>query len=337
MILDLQRFIASESAAWKRMEEILAEYEAKLPAAKLVLASANSVRSRIRVLNIERKRLQEKGPSEGEQQADPVLLAAKTAYRAIEHAFDEAPEADKAAIRGALSTAVSDRDAAYASLHARLVQGIDDKIEAEEKALSDARKFISDVKEGHAQLKEARKLRSALRRIMAAIGAGFAREPSVVLATNNIMEPHGGCDNVLRIFEGDPHFSNYFALDEFSGRTLHNGKVVTDNMEALLAAMIARVYEINNVPKGNVHDMAEVMAERNVFNSVQRYLESSKWDGVERLKNLLKGTMLDRTGREVEPKPVGREKFFGIAQLEAEYARNRGAWDALIGAQRAHG
>lgn len=98
-------------------------------------------------------------------------------------------------------------------------------------------------------------------------------------------------DNMLLILEYDPLLKRKLAFDEFANRGLVLGslpwdgrierRIWTDVDDAGLRHYMERAYGLTG--KEKLFDAATLIAHKNKFNDVQKYLTSLSWDGVKRL------------------------------------------------------
>jgi len=68
-------------------------------------------------------------------------------------------------------------------------------------------------------------------------------------------------------------------------RTVKKGKYWTDTDDSQLRKLVESKYEINNASK--VDDALRVIADKNAFHPIKQYVEAIKWDGTERVEELL--------------------------------------------------
>lgn len=119
--------------------------------------------------------------------------------------------------------------------------------------------------------------------------------------------------NVVVLLENDPRFKGAFALNEFKGRVCllrpirskayrrdsgsvrdkMNGDPITDFHVALTRSIIEAPHGEGKfgwglkVAETNMHQAVDIVAQRNRFHPVRRYVEALAWDGVPRLRKLL--------------------------------------------------
>lgn len=102
-------------------------------------------------------------------------------------------------------------------------------------------------------------------------------------------------DNVVLILDNDPYLKGRLALNLFTHREVLRGSVpwrkirVVENMvdsdDAGLRHYLEYTYDISSAPK--IKDGLDIIITRNSFNPVLEYLESLKWDGIQRLDAML--------------------------------------------------
>lgn len=100
--------------------------------------------------------------------------------------------------------------------------------------------------------------------------------------------------NCILVLKNDPALANKFALDEFAHRLvalddlpwrpLKDSTFWTDNDDACLRNYFSTRYDIKG--KSVIDDALQEMMNKNKFHPVRDYLESLKWDGVDRVDTL---------------------------------------------------
>lgn len=108
-------------------------------------------------------------------------------------------------------------------------------------------------------------------------------------------QPAKTTDNMLIVLEYDPLLKKRLAYDEFANRGLVLGllpwddrnerRVWSDVDDAGLRHYMERAYGITG--KEKLYDAATLIAHRNKFNDVQKYLTGLQWDGIRRLDTAL--------------------------------------------------
>lgn len=104
-------------------------------------------------------------------------------------------------------------------------------------------------------------------------------------------------DNIVLILENDPKLKGIYAYNEFDHIEIATSsmpwrrvsveldKSLRDSDDSNLRHYLERNYKITG--KEKIRDAIKVVANRNTFHPVREYLESCKWDGVERVDTLL--------------------------------------------------
>lgn len=104
-------------------------------------------------------------------------------------------------------------------------------------------------------------------------------------------------DNIVLILENDPKLKGIYAYNEFDHIEIATSsmpwrrvsveldKSLRDSDDSNLRHYLERNYKITG--KEKIRDAIKVVANRNTFLPVREYLESCKWDGVERVDTLL--------------------------------------------------
>lgn len=104
-------------------------------------------------------------------------------------------------------------------------------------------------------------------------------------------------DNIVLILENDPRLKGVYAYNEFDHIEIATSsmpwrrvsveldKSLRDSDDSNLRHYLERNYKITG--KEKIRDAIKVVANRNTFHPVREYLESCKWDGVERVDTLL--------------------------------------------------
>lgn len=96
--------------------------------------------------------------------------------------------------------------------------------------------------------------------------------------------PIANLDNTLRLFEKHPELANIIRYDEFFGRYFHkDGHEWADVDELNVAAWIQRHVGVSKITDDLVHKAAVIIGRRHKTNEPRDWMESLKWDEVERL------------------------------------------------------
>lgn len=106
--------------------------------------------------------------------------------------------------------------------------------------------------------------------------------------------PQKTVDNVLIVLKNDPRLKNKIAYDEFSSQVLVTGELPwnektqcrrwCDTDDAGLRHYIEKTYTITG--KDRIFDACTLAAKEHTINDVKDWLNSTKWDGVNRLDTL---------------------------------------------------
>lgn len=102
-------------------------------------------------------------------------------------------------------------------------------------------------------------------------------------------------ENCLLVLENDPRIKGKFAIDEFNNRAIVTGNVPWDKSEdpriyrdvddSGVRNYLESVYGLSGENK--IYDALTLVSYKLKFNSVRKYLEGLKWDGVKRIETLL--------------------------------------------------
>lgn len=101
--------------------------------------------------------------------------------------------------------------------------------------------------------------------------------------------------NIVHVLENDPQLKGKLVLDEFANRGIVMGSLPWNKAsskryyeevdDSSLRSYLEKVYKLSGEKK--VSDALLIISHRNKINGVKAYLQSLKWDGVERLETLL--------------------------------------------------
>jgi predicted P-loop ATPase len=315
---------SAERLAWEeagdelsRIQKIVTEWEAKLPAATATLATTNSIRQQRRAALDRIKLVHKSQPltpqqvhaSEGVVAALEELSASKLHLATIleedKHLFITRITVEEIAAQKEIVAAarrnvrIYDQnvqvavDAAQAAARIPMLaveQAALAVVEALEQGLIDAKNVFTTVKEGKGLLSKARDDLTAAKKAMQQAESLFvpSQEVQSQLKFSTYGEVLGNKYNVRKILAGEPYFKNYFSFDTFSGRLYYKDKVAEDVDEWDMAADLEGIYNIANVGEDKVRGAANAVGRKNSFHAVQRYLDGLVWDGKERVADVLK-------------------------------------------------
>ena len=131
------------------------------------------------------------------------------------------------------------------------------------------------------------------------------------LALNDKGNPVPSIDNFLQILRNDINYANTFYLNELTGspeRLADNKKVRwTDSDDSELRRYIEKNYKIHNEKK--LDDALRIVFNENLYNPVKELIETTKWDGKQRIKDIL--TKWLKVEDEPYTQEVGRLIFAG--------------------------
>ena len=92
--------------------------------------------------------------------------------------------------------------------------------------------------------------------------------------------------NVRRLMEWDGDFSDHLCFNEFSQKIEYKGHQLTDHDELVIWEQFQATYpELSEVGKNIIQDAIVRVAHSRTYNPVVDWLNSLKWDGVERLES----------------------------------------------------
>lgn len=106
------------------------------------------------------------------------------------------------------------------------------------------------------------------------------------LELNSQGAPIANLSNVLRVFEGHPELKDVIYFDEFYQQYFHkDGREWTEIDELNIAAWIQRAVRFRSASSLLVHQAAVIVANRAVKNAPRNWMDTLKWDGIERIEH----------------------------------------------------
>lgn len=105
-------------------------------------------------------------------------------------------------------------------------------------------------------------------------------EIGLQLANN---KPVNNITNVCRVIRNDENLKNSIWYDSFHRKIFINGQPIDDSAEVEFTAMLQHTYGLTRMDKATVRDGLINYAFKNVRNEPKEWLESLKWDGVDRV------------------------------------------------------